>query len=304
MAKKTRTQVFKRIWNIHKLKVKGLIRNPEYRKDIKEFNDKKIKQVNFYQSADNEVIKKYETMISGERNKLKKKYNISFLVDPDNPGADLCPHKMGELERPVVTLPDLNRREVDLKSLYKDKVEIIKIKNDLSLILGEDRWLTVKIDLNKDKEILIFELENLINFYKDEVNKLGLEKKHEIVPHLEKIDRYFRVFDLRNEKPPLSFKRIALNLIKDGLYKNKSLEQATALAKKDFCVAFRQVYGIAYKNYDKGKFKKIKFIGCKVCIKKENCKEPCAELEYLLVQEETKQKHYIGDKDVSEWDNI
>lgn len=313
MAQKTSKQIDKYIKNTFDFKKGCLVRNPKFIEDVKEcwqnIKNKPSKSFKFKI----EFFRKYGFILPKEEHLkqpqvwLSSGYsNIVLTISSDKEIRD----KFSKGESPRELLEKRIRNDIRYE---RGLFEFLDLKNmcfwkkftPLTPILENGRFWTVRVDTNRDvgviKRIFLQELKGIKQLKKE--YKIGA--KFDGTLHLDKTKRYFDVFDLRAQKPPLTYKNIALNLIKAGYYKNKSLEQVIESAKKDFGVAFKGIYGIVYKQYNKKEFKKSDYKSCKDCQKMVICKELCAEVEYYLLQVEVKQAHLIGKKgDAMEWANI
>jgi len=296
VATKSNKHIDKHIVDTFEFKKECLRRNPNFFSDLKNYWQSVKQEPSGHFKFLQNFVKKYgfippkkESLSQPDFMRDSRYCNIISVVSADKIIRD----KMEQGESPVE----------ELEARCKLALSEHKSLNPLMTILEDDRFLVLKIDTDRDEEIIkrvfVKELKEIKNMKK----KYKIGSSYDKTPHLDKTKRYFKVFDLRAKKPPQSYERIALSLIKEGFFKNKSLEQAIASAKKDFSVAFKGIYSIPYKKFNKKEFNKTDFKGCKDCLKRSVCKESCAEMEYILCQQEVKQAHFIGKEDVSEWDN-
>ena len=303
MAKKSK-EIDKHIEDTFDFKKECLRRNPEFISDVtKCWQMIKQDYLNSFEIK-RDFVKKYGFLPPREEHlddpalwEGSKYCNIVSIISPDK---DVQKEFLnGKNPSEVI------RKKVELSLLLDKDPPHPFLKNihfllgtkplkSLPLLLEDERFLTVRIDTDRDEEIInrIFaeELKKIKQMKKE--YKIGVKRDN--TPHLDKAQRYFRVFDLRNKKPPTSYKHIAMTLIKEGYYKGKVLDRAENLAKKNYGVIFKEIYGMPYKEYDKSKLNKSDFRTCEGCPKYHECKEPCAELDYAVASVEVKQKHRLS----------
>lgn len=265
------------LWFRHQV----LIRKTGFKKLIDEDENLREKMEEIAQRDKNYNKNPLYNRLSKKRDELEsnllKKYNI------------LCPYEPYP-DEPNFVMPILG----------DGIVELIHDEKEATKKWFKKRYLSFRIDTFQDLDLIKVALSDYLKVINNTFRKAyGIKIPKSI--HLRNAYRYFKAFDFRNKKPPLSFLYIASTLINEGYYKNKTLEQVIQLAKNDFRTIFKKIYDIPYKEYDKKEFKKSDFKECRDCAARSNCKEPCADLEYQLAEVEVKQKHYIGTKDVSEW---
>ena len=265
-------------------KLKKTIENPAYLKDYKEFQKKNelitskvmyiMRQFNFRGFSNDEkylnLIQKLHKLAS----ELRHKYNIPLLFDP---------------------------AFKDIKSLIFYPVgfgSIISSNNESLKTQASKRYISYIIDTYEDTEILKYDLTEQITTLNAVRRNFGIKIPKK--PHLRNFERCMKVFEFRNQRPPVKYEKIALKLLKYYNGKNKSLERIVDNCKKDYEVAFEQVYHIPYKKYDKSELKKSDFKTCSGCNKYNSCKELCAEAEYALTQVESKRKERLFDKGVTD----
>lgn len=300
MARKTKKQIRDKLIGLSLLQYEKLIRNPTYCKDFIKYENKLAKLYKIYGKND---IKTYKKLAFEEESKLVLKYKIVKMLDPLKSFQSLVKNNY---ELFPFDLSQVSPAMLDMKYGLGEKMKNVKAAEEedkiiLCHVLEDNRYAKIIIDTDREKEIILLYVEWFIDWITRKKSKFKIGKIPKASPrHLDKIDRYFKVFDLRNQRPPLGYTLIASKLSKEGYFKNKTLEQATESVKKDYRVAFKEVYGVSYKRHDRDKALKLGLKGCSDCDKKGSCKELCSEIEYMLSKEEVKQKHYIGDKDISE----
>lgn len=297
MAKKSKLKVSKKIEEFFVFHRGRLIRKPGYRDAYKRWErllaiEGKLEnkvcdnivdaiQENCYSTTPQaeRYFKKLE-QIKLEKRKILKDYNAPFMPNPDDPN--------------------------DWKLLQSYSRATMKRLEKGEYIVGGWGFFTNKlrkfeVDIWQDNEVIWYEmLEWIDRERRRDWNKSSQNKFWYNIPHLDKTARYFAVFDLRNQKPPVRYCDIALQLA--NLYKNKNLKQIIDSARHDYRKAFEIIYGVRYKEYDKNKLKHVDIKPCPKCLKFKDCKELCAEAEYFAGQDEVKQQHRIGrSKDAREW---
>ena len=253
------------------------IRKPEY---IKDFNELK-RQSGL--SGD-----KNSTTIFDKMHKIMVKYNLQpskyendkKFIQLDKKLRNISLNLMRKYDIPMVFDPNFPQEISVYSPIGFGTIKPFEYNWSLHK-LAKERYIPFIIDIYEDIENLDYDLEqwwsSLKNF-RERILKIPIPKK----PHLKKFERRIKVFDLRNNKPPVKFKKIAAILIKSGYCRNKSIEEVANLAVIDYQVAFKEIYCIPYKKFDKSKIKKSDFKGCDTCLKKKNCTELCADMEYLL----------------------
>lgn len=319
MATKTKKILQQHLEDFYKFRWEALKRNPEYREDYERWREysKKLKVT----PTNLKLYERSITKLLWERNKFedkcRKKYKILSMVDPDDCKhwwhtdyrvvAKIIPQRVKKTKKDI-EIDKLLRLAFDKRDKKAEK-EFMSLcrkrcKDNLKYALRNNRYLTLEIDTSRDKEVIMHHIEKCIDYIIEEKKKKNIRAEFDKTPHLDKYQRYFKVFDFRNQRPPLKYDVIASKLSGEGYYKDKNFDKVIYSVRKDYQVAFCWIFGAPYKEYDKAKFKKSNFESCKSCPKRNNCKEPCADLEYVLSQGDVKQKHYIGYKDIGEWNNI
>lgn len=274
MAKKTKKNIEKNIEDFFKWKWRCLQRRPEYKQDYAKWVELNTKLSNFINSDEDpsaSEISETKRLIE-EINKIQEKYGTLDLPDPND----------------------------------NDKVGGIFLRAGTSHGNVSVRWLGWPLESPKDdyrdfkvniwgkKGIILHEISQLIDYERKNAkrNYSVIQKFHKS-PHLRNSDRYFKVFDLRNKKPPMTYRNIAASLVKDGQCKNTDLDKVENLAKKDFGVAFKEIYDIPYKRHGKSMLKKSDSKACSECPKHSQCNDMCADLLYEMELIEVKQQHKL-----------
>lgn len=298
MASKTKKQVRENIEAFFRFQCGCLFRRPEYEKAREEYIKlEKEEDAIFdkiHSSSNDEKTQEHYLLKNQERldkmNAILRQYYTSFMPNPNNPEA--------------------------WKELYAYNQAVVKEFKPGQWAFAKGTGKSAKnfkVDIWRDKKIILHELSEWID--KEKQRELKKDKKGENFdksPHLDKVDRYFAVFDLRNKKPPLEYRKIILKLrqfypLGENLKtadSNKIISKVIDQARHDFQVAFKSIYKIPYKKFDKDNLKKSDFTMCDNCSERKVCKELCAEMERFLSEGDVKQGHRVGTKDVSEWTNI
>jgi hypothetical protein len=171
-----------------------------------------------------------------------------------------------------------------------DKISKVDVAEDILFALLEDgRWLSLKLNLQQDKELLLFAVGKKIDQMQSLIKKIGG------VPNIEKLERYLAVFDLRNKRPPVPYDRILSELWKYYGSKKKSREKMINLCKRDFLVAFKAIYGVSYKEYRSKDINRSEAAkkSCKECPSRNKCKELCADVAFSLTEETISRKEKL-----------
>lgn len=287
MAHKTSKQIDKHLEETYRFRWECLRRRPEFISDVKNFLVFFKKNPTKGIELEHDFFEKYgifppfvDDLSNPDRwDIVDSGYDIVAVV-PDRPWYIAMPGKSYKVKE---------RNWQNL--LKKEKVEFYKH------ILKNNRFLTLRIDIDRDKTIIERAISKKLTWIIEKKKQFGLGGRLDKTLNLDKSERYFKVYDLRNEKPPVKYEKIALLLLNEKYYnggEKDNLGQIVNLAKKDYATIFEEIHGIPYKWYDKSKLKKSDFKGCKQCPKTSVCKELCADMEYLLSQEEVKQRHRIG----------
>jgi hypothetical protein len=66
-------------------------------------------------------------------------------------------------------------------------------------LLRDNRYLTLEIDTHRNIQTIIDEIRETLKWVNEEKNKYGLKEKYEKSPHLDKYERYLKVFDFRDK---------------------------------------------------------------------------------------------------------
>lgn len=289
MAFKTGKKIKQELEAFFRFRTECLNRHPDYAKDYR-------KMVKYSDEMDRlavDMTDNYEEELEEEYDQIAQDYSallIKYNVRRHPPPKPNDPNGWRTLQESnmAVVLESNDARWID-PMIYS--------------LSGIHHYEQFRVDIGRDKKESLRELSAWIDKVRILRKKKGDKQAREEKIQLSKADRYFKVFDLRNKKPPVSYNQIALKLL-DEHYPHKSLEQAEAMAKHDFRRIFKAIYGISYKEYDSGKLIKSEFKGCHECPKRNECRDLCADAEYALSLIEVKQKHHIGKKDISEWSNV
>jgi len=281
MAKKTGKHIKEDIIKLFKHKWEYLRKRPGYKEDQQAFDELSGKEALLYskRSCLNSTEKAKYYKITNAQKALLKKYNVKDMPDPnDDNGWEV-------LRFDNYAVIPLNRIICDfelLNSNYKD----------------------FKIDIWRKKETVIQEVSDWIDeLQEEEKHKLKEVEKFDKSPHLRNSSKYLRVFELRNKKPPTPYRTIVVTLMKEGYYSNtsiiKKIDRAESLVKKDYAVAFKEVFGIPYKEHNMNELRKSDFKTCEGCAKYNSCKEPCSEAEYAISLVEVNQEERLLTKELA-----
>lgn len=284
MAHKTRKQIEKKVKELRRLKIAIAVRHPDFKKDYKEYiaEDKKIKEEDVFSGKFLAQVKKF-----------KDKYGI-IPFDPKEFKNRLSANIYGDVCQVKFKAP------MDLASIFEKISALPFPRGYLNLCLEDYKWLNLKIDIDADLELLKQAVIREISYFQKLKRKAGLPKSKERKVHLKNAERYFKVFDYRNRKPPLEYEKIALKMLRDYRGKNKELKTIMDNCKKDYAVAFEAIFGIPYKDFDKKMIDESKLTLCNTCNKRKVCRELCADMAALLSSIEVKCKEKLFDKDVTD----
>lgn len=291
MATKSRKIAQKNIELFYCFKWECLRRRPGYKEAFKKYSDFSNRLQDLYNltesgeyNLDEDTIAKYrkeQSRLHKEMKQILNIYRTETMPDPD--GSDQW------MEIYTATCAVVKNPENELEVIFES-------------LTGKEN-IDVKIDIWRDKKIIQSQLLDIIDRERKYRKSKGFKsERFDRSPHLTKIDRYFKVFDYRNQKPPISYDRIVANMQKLGYYKKTTLEKAINLVKKDYQTAFLWIYGIPYKEFDKKELRKSDFKGCGDCSKKRDgsCKELCAEAAYAVSLVEVKRKEKLFDRGVTD----
>jgi len=283
----TSKEVDKRLEDIYRFNWERIRRNPNFIKAVqcfwKSFKKNPIKILDL----EEKFIEKWKISPPPENylNDSKRWAIIDFYdivaVIPDRPWYKAVSGETLEIKK---------QNWQDL--LKKDRAEFYKH------ILKNNRFLTLRVDTNRNKTLIMRAISKKLDWIINSKRQFRMGEFLDRTLNLKKMDRYFAVFDLRNQKPPIEYQNIVSQLNK--YYKKKDTVKAVNLARQDFQVAFEAIYGIRYKEYDKSKFKKSDFKSCLKCPKLNICTSLCAEAEYAVAQVEVKRKEKLFDKGVTD----
>lgn len=284
MANQTSKEIKNKLEQLCKRQAGALLRNPDFIKEYKKWEEVEDKFWDDSLGLTNNELSELQEKAWDIKNKICEKFNVGYLFKKEDPDFWRGMSFSAACHSPDKSYFDFIKKvESDhpggmLKLTKQQLKELTKHR------LRDNRFAKIEVDMYRDVGIIIDSVRELINGMQREMKKYGLLKRFDKSPHRNKIDRYREVYDLRNSKPPMKFEKISLSMLSNGYYKGKSKEQAINLAKKDYGVYFKEIYGISYKKYDKSKLKKSDFKGCDNCEAKKNgrCKELCPEAEYYL----------------------
>ncbi|GEM_PF-5549090 len=238
--------------------------------------------------------------------KYKLKNNRFFKIDIDlHRDITVIKHEVGEIIKDI----QKKMKQYGLLKLLDESPILDKFP------LRDNRFLIVQVDMYRDKKVIINYVRELINEMKESIKNWGLLKRVDQRPNLDNSERYFKVYDLRNQKPPVMYSKIALKLF--NYYpltrsKVESLDSIINNCKKDYAVIFEEIHGIAYEP-EAGKRIRRENLECFPC---NNCKEktcygkfnkkpytkPCEKLSYFLKTQniETARKEVLFEKGVTD----
>lgn len=278
MAQKTSKDIDKHQEDKQRFQWECLRRKPEFISDVK----------NFWVSFKRNPIKGLEL-----EHRFFKKYCIfppsaEDLSNPDrwdiiDSGYDIVavvPDRQWQKSMPGKTY--LEKSKNWEKLLKNKRVELYKH------ILRNNRFLTLRIDTDRDKTIIERAISKKLRWIIEKKKQFGLGRRLDKTPHLDKSERYFRVYNLRNKMPQMEFEKIALIMLGDGYYKEKSIEKAVNSVKKDYVVAFEEIFGVPYRKWEAKKLNKNKIESCDNCPERKLCEKRgqlCARVEYYLSKE-------------------
>ncbi|MDD4980130.1 MAG: hypothetical protein PHC54_02500 [Candidatus Omnitrophica bacterium] len=167
------------------------------------------------------------------------------------------------------------------------------------IVPAKEKYLTLLIDTFEEKEIILAEVSRIYDWINEMRTETGVKLPKDKC-HVKVLVRRYKVFNLRNQRPPMKFKEIVFHMITKGFYKDETLEKAENLAKKDYAAAYRKIHGIPYKEHNKSQLKKSNFKGCASCEARQKCKEPCSQAEYYLSLDEKKQSELLFNRGVTD----
>jgi len=172
---------------------------------------------------------------------FKKIFNRAYSVNLSKPWQDM------NIKSCMILTPE-SYRFARLKKTTETS------KQYLDRILEDQKYLTLEIDTSIDKEIILFQIADILNSIMKEKKQAGHYKKANI--QLPLFKRYFAVWDLRNNKEHTwTDKLIAQKLIKEGWYTGKTLKQVENSISTDYETA-EKLIGITLKEEKKQKNKK------------------------------------------------
>jgi hypothetical protein len=285
VTKKSKSELDKKIEGFFYCERERLIRMPDYKEAYRKY-DKLAEQEGkledeLLEDMDKEArvkLQKKRQKIQQQIDEMLKRYRTRFMPSPDKADEWKWMRAYG---RAVV------------KELEEGEWMFAGLSTKTSKIFEVDIW--------REKEVILHEMSQWIDKARVSDKKKGLLPTlldKALNPAL--LKRSYAVFDLRNQKPPVRYRDVALRLAK--FYKSKNLKKMIDLARHDYQKAFEIIYGVRYKEFDKDKLKQIDIKPCTKCPKFKSCKELCAEAEYYVGQNEVKQQHLIGRlQDAREW---
>lgn len=118
----------------------------------------------------------------------------------------------------------------------------------LTTILENGRFWTVRIDTDRNTEIIKRIFEKELKKIKDLKKEYKVGKSGDKSFHLRNIERYFAVWDLVQKRKQLwPYERIARKLKEKGWYNNQTIKKATILARQDYRTACKAI-GVSVKD--------------------------------------------------------
>ena len=287
MATKTKKETEANIERFYRFKVECLKRRPGWLDACKKFSRLAEKYASIY--SDDETCKKYgkrldkcASKLEGEMSKIESEYK--YILLPADTESGEAWKLLRERTRAVIKLPKVNDRpdEQDLEVLLCDDPRTV---------------LTVQVDIFREKTIIKQEFLALLDKEKKSLEAKGLTfEEFDKGPHLENTARYFRVYELRDKRPPTPYRNIAAIIIKEGLCENIDINAVEGIVKQNYATIFQQIFDMPYKKYDKKALKHSDFKGCTKCPKRDMCKELCPEAEYAVSLTQVTQKEKLPEK--------
>lgn len=274
-----------------------------------------------YSSTEQELFGRFE--------EVDKKYSIPSIDSPEYSNAidKLDSESLRERQEAYFQLIEKFKEKFNLSTLYVPGLSqdafltVFAATSPVRLISKEgmlaSRFLDFRVDTFIDLEILKHTLASIIkttNKFRQRHN-IKIPKQDFSRLHLNKAAIYIKVFDMRSQKPPVSYEGIVGALMKDGFYKGVPIENAICSVRKDYSLIYEEIYGVKRRKYDGKSISLSTIPTCDKCPKRKECEAQrfssrnpksgakgkneflCAEVEYLLQQTVApKQQNRLGSK--------
>lgn len=140
---------------------------------------------------------------------------------------------------------------------------------------------------------ILKELEKMKAYEKNKTRRSNNKRKKPLLPlplkkHFDKYDDYLKIWDMREQYDPPTFKEIGR-----GIYPKKPIKQSEDLARKNFYATYRLIYGQGYRYQNVKKARKeLKkehlAISCDMCPQKDTCKDLCPAVIGYIEQDQVK----------------
>lgn len=230
---KTDIKIKEKKEKVFRSKYAALIRQSKYRKDYKRYMElrsevDRMDSLLHKQGVNKKRKETYEKQIEDLFSKMDvihKKYDISEMIDPDNP------------ESWKLIVP------YNYSVIPEGRTAFWNLFYDVST----KDYEMFKVDIWRDKGVIKQEISEWIDVLRSGLRRMGYEgKSFDSVPNREIIERCCAVFELvQKGDERLTYKMIALKLKEKGFYKTQNLKQAEALARQDFktaCIRIEKIY--------------------------------------------------------------